>query len=71
MVLDTVQNDEFVFKNTDQNNQQVRISVTDGPLEFYFVHIDLTEEGKTKVKYDPSELEAEFINKMLVKNTLK
>lgn len=42
MVLDTIINDEFIFKNTDENEKQVKLNVADpsAPDEFYFVHIE-------------------------------
>ena len=41
MVLDTIKNDTFVFKNTYEVDKQVRIAMDhkDAPSEFFFVHI--------------------------------
>ena len=45
MVLDTISNGEFVFKNTYENNKQVKIKVDseEAPDEFFFVHIKYTK----------------------------
>ena len=42
MVLDTKKDGQFIFKNTYQENKQVKIAVMDNeaPNEFYFVHIE-------------------------------
>ena len=42
MVLDTIENNEFVFKNTYEKDKQVRIRMDhdDAPTEFFFVHIN-------------------------------
>ena len=50
MVLDTVRDGEFIFKNTYGGNNQVEIPVDKGPLEFYFVHIELNEEGLEELR---------------------
>ena len=43
MVLDTIKNGEFVFKNTNSDNTQFRIAVDhpDSPDKFYFLQIEL------------------------------
>ena len=43
MVLDTISNGEFVFKNTYENDKQLKINVSaeEAPDEFFFVHIKL------------------------------
>ena len=42
MVLDTIENQTFVFKNTYEDKKQVEISMDDkdSPEEFFFVHIN-------------------------------
>ena len=42
MVLDTIKNDTFVFKNTYEEEKQVEIPMDheDAPDEFFFVHIN-------------------------------
>ena len=42
MVLDTIKNGEFVFKNTHTDNKQVTVPANGqrAPDEFYFVHIE-------------------------------
>ena len=42
MVLDTIENNSFVFKNTYEDETQVKIKMDDknAPSEFFFVHID-------------------------------
>ena len=45
MVLDTIKDGKFIFKNTYADNKQVEIPVEKGPLEFYFVHIELTDDA--------------------------
>ena len=42
MVLDSMENDMFTFKNTFAENKQVKMNVTDpaAPSEFFFVHIE-------------------------------
>ena len=50
MVLDTISNGEFVFKNTKSSETQFKIKVddTDSPDEFYFLHIEpKLEDDKT------------------------
>ena len=44
MVLDTIENEAFVFKNTYEEKKQVRIPMDheDAPDEFFFVHINYT-----------------------------
>ena len=41
MVLDTMKDGKFIFKNTYKENKKVEIAVADSaaPDEFYFVHI--------------------------------
>ena len=55
MVLDSIVNDEFVFKNTyrgDNNDYQVKIPVAarEAPMEFYFVHIKVKEDKIEHIK---------------------
>ena len=50
MVLDTIKDGKFIFKNTYADNKQVEIPVGKGPLEFYFVHIELNEEGLEQLR---------------------
>ena len=50
MVLDTIIDGKFVFKNTYADNKQVKIPVEKGPLEFYFVHIELNDDALQKLK---------------------
>ena len=50
MVLDTAKDEMFVFKNTYAKNKQVTIPVDKGPLEFYFVHLELTKEALNELK---------------------
>ena len=50
MVLDTVIDGKFIFKNTYAENKQVQIPVDKGPLEFYFVHIELAEKGLQELR---------------------
>ena len=40
MVLDTIDNETFVFKNTYEKDKQVKIAMNDkdAPNEFFFVH---------------------------------
>ena len=40
MVLDTIRDGNFIFKNTYAEDKQVTISVKDGPLEFYFLNLN-------------------------------
>ena len=46
MVLDSIVNGEFVFKNTQRGNFRVTVPVdaSEAPDEFYFVHIKVKEE---------------------------
>ena len=50
MVLDTFENDSFVFKNTYEDDKQVRIPMDheDAPDEFFFVHINYTPTAKSQ-----------------------
>ena len=49
VVLDSIENGEFIFKNTyrhDDNHYQVKVPVAapEAPDDFYFVHIKLKQE---------------------------
>ena len=50
MVLDTIENGNFIFKNTYAKNKQLTIPVEEGPLEFYYLHMELTEEAIEHLK---------------------
>ena len=43
MVLDTIKDGKFIFKNTHSNNKKFEIDAnhTDAPDEFFFVHFKL------------------------------
>ena len=43
MVLDTIRDGKFIFKNTHSDNKKFEIEVNhdDAPEEFFFVHIKL------------------------------
>ena len=62
MVLDTIHENKFIFKNTYAENKQVEIPVDKGPLEFYYVHIELTEEGVEKLKGRTSNKPADLLS---------
>ena len=49
MILDTISDGVFVFKNTYENDKQVKMKVDseEAPDEFFFVHIKL-ESSSTK-----------------------
>ena len=51
MVLVTVKDGKLIFKNTYVKNKQVTIPVEKGPLEFYFVQLELTRDGLRKLPY--------------------
>ena len=44
MILDTIADGKFVFKNTYAENKQIKIAVDaeEAPEEFFFLHIDYT-----------------------------
>ena len=46
MILDTISNRQFVFKNTYSDNKKFTIPVDDenAPDELFFVHMELTDE---------------------------
>lgn len=55
MVLDSIENGEFVFKNTyrgDDNEYQVKVPVAapEAPDEFYFVQINIKKAKLSLVK---------------------
>ena len=50
MVLDTIKDGKFVFKNTYADNKQVEIPVDKGPLEFYFVHMELNDDALEELR---------------------
>ena len=52
MVLDSIVNREFVFKNTQRDNVQVTVPVdaSEAPNEFYFVHIKVKEDKIEEIK---------------------
>ena len=50
VVLDTIKDGKFIFKNTYAENKQLTIPVEEGPLEFYYLHMELKEEGIEKLK---------------------
>ena len=41
MVLDTIRDGKFIFKNTYAEHKQVTIQMQKGPLEFYYLKIEL------------------------------
>ena len=49
MTLDTIKDGNFVFKNTYAENKQVTIPMEDGPLEFFYLHIELTKDAEDKL----------------------
>ena len=51
MVLVTIKDGKFIFKNTYVKNKQVTIPVEKGPLEFYFVHLELNKNVLENLKY--------------------
>ena len=52
MVLDTIENNSFVFKNTYEDDKQVRIPMDheDAPDEYFFVHINYTPVALSQLK---------------------
>ena len=52
MVLDTTDNETFIFKNTYEKDKQVKIAMNDkdAPDEFFFVHIDYKKTISRKQK---------------------
>ena len=50
MVLDTVIDGKFIFKITFADNQQVAIPDDKRPLEFYYLHMEITENGLEQLK---------------------
>ena len=57
MVLDTIENNSFVFKNTYENDKQVRIPMDheDAPDEFFFVHINYTPKTSSPLEDELSD----------------
>ena len=55
VVLDTIKDGNFIFKNTYAENKQLTIPVEEGPLEFYYLHMELTEEAIEKLKQEMNE----------------
>ena len=52
MVLDTMKNGKFIFKNTRSNNKKFEIEVNhnDAPDEFFFVHIQLDFDRLNQIR---------------------
>ena len=52
MVLDTIEGDTFVFKNTYEKKKQVKVPMDDkdAPDEFFFVHIKLAPGAPSSIK---------------------
>ena len=48
MVLDTIYNGKFIFKNTHEDNKQVEMAVDakEAPEEFFFVNIKYNKTTK-------------------------
>ena len=72
MVLDTIIGGKFIFKNTYAENKQVEIPVEKGPLEFYYVHIEVSAQGiaellkrKHEAELFKRKLEAELLKRKL------
>ena len=53
MVLDSIVNGEFVFKNTHRDNVKVKLPVAapEAPMEFFFVHIKVKENKVEQIKH--------------------
>ena len=52
MVLDKIHDNKFVFKNTYEENKQVRMPLDheDAPEEFFFVHIKYAPPVKSRLE---------------------
>ena len=52
MVLDTIKNGKFIFKNTHSDNKKFEIEVNhnDAPDEFFFVHIELDMDRLDQIR---------------------
>ena len=52
MILDTITNRQFVFKNTDADNKKFTIPVDheNSPDEFFFVDIELIDGKNTETR---------------------
>ena len=58
MVLDIIEGDTLVFKNTREDEKQVRIPMDhkDAPDEFFFVHINYKPMASTPSALTPSPM---------------
>ena len=68
MVLDTIKNGNFIFKNTYVKDKQVTIPLEEGPLEFYYLHLELKEEAIEELKKNMEKELNENMEKELKKN---
>ena len=50
MVLDSIVNGEFIFKNRDGNKVKVPVASQDAPDEFYFVHIKVKQAAIEEIR---------------------
>ena len=64
MVLDSIVDRQFVFKNTYVKNKQVRIPVEKGPLEFFYVHLEINEEGLNELRRRQKTLNANMTERL-------
>ena len=60
MVLDTIRDGNFIFKNTYAENKQVITPINEGPVEFYYLNIELKEWAEKQLQ---SEMESETSRK--------
>ena len=53
MILDTISDGKFVFKNTYADNKQIKMAVDaeEAPEEFFFLHIKLTPSFFLKMRF--------------------
>ena len=53
MILDTISDSKFLFKNTHAENKQVQIPVDadEAPEEFFFLHIKLLKTPSLKTRF--------------------
>ena len=56
MILDKIRDGQFIFKNTYSENKKFTIRVDDpnSPDEFFFVHVELTDEKIAEVRQNQS-----------------
>ena len=63
VILDTIKDNQLIFKNTDSDNKQIRMKVDaeNSPDEFYFIHIELYKNGQVSSEFKQPHVSDEIV----------